>query len=62
MSKDIKRIETVAQALVIIKQLQTICKEQREEINGLKALMEVAANKSKSESAANLIAKHLFKK
>jgi hypothetical protein len=62
MSKDIKRIETVAQALVIIKQLQTICKEQREEINGLKALMEVAANKSKSESAADLIAKHLFKK
>lgn len=56
------QIKTVAEALDVIKQLQTICREQREEIKGLKALMEIAANKSKSEFAANLIANKLWGK
>lgn len=61
MSKDIKQIKNVAEALVIIKQLQSVCKEQRKEIEGLKALIDLGKNKSKSEAAVNLIAKNLFK-
>jgi hypothetical protein len=60
--KDIKQIKTVAEALIIIKELQAICREQRDEIKGLKYLIEIGSNESKSESAVNLIAKHLFKK
>lgn len=55
------QIKTVSEALVVIKQLQTICKEQREEIKNLKAFIEISKNKSQSEFAANLIAKNLFK-
>jgi len=60
--KEIKQIKTVAEALDVIKQLQTICREQREEIKGLKAFMEIAANKSKSEFAANFLANKLWSK
>lgn len=35
--KEVKQLKTVAEALDVIKQLQTICIEQREEIKGLKA-------------------------
>lgn len=62
MSKDIKGIKTVAEALVVIKELQNICREQRDQIKGLQGLIEIASNKSKSESAVNSIAKYLFKK
>lgn len=61
MTKDIKQIRTVSEALVIIKKLQSICKEQREEINDLKAIIEIGAKKSKSEASVNLITKKLFK-
>jgi len=62
MTKDIKQIKTVAEALIIIRKLQNICKEQREEIEGLKSFIKIGANKSKSEQAVNLITKHLFKR
>ena len=59
--KETKQIKTVAEALDVIKQLQLICRENRKEINELRAFIEISANKSKSEFAANLIAKNLFK-
>ena len=53
-----KEIRTVAEALEVIKELQTICKEQREKIKRLENV--IGAIKSKPNSTDFL--KNLFKK
>jgi hypothetical protein len=53
------KIKTVAEALVIIKELQAICKEQREKIKRLEN--EICAIKSKPNSTPDFL-KNLFKK
>jgi len=54
-----KQIKTVAEALEVIKQLQTICKEQREKIKRLEN--ETCTEKSKTDFAPEFV-KNLFKK
>jgi hypothetical protein len=53
-----KEIRTVAEALEVIKELQAICKEQREKIKRLEN--EIGAIKSKTDSTPDFL-KNLFK-